>query len=83
MISDKSLGRVLVRVAVSTTLVLAPAAVLAAPAFAAPVVLEHADEGTTPTDRTKVGDSYGDPVHRGGWGHGRGRGWHSGSAGSC
>ncbi|WP_040837056.1 hypothetical protein [Nocardia brevicatena] len=79
MFSDKSLGRVLVRVAVSATLVLTPAAVLAAPAFAAPVVLEHTDEATTPTDRAE--NSNGDPIHRGGRGHGHGHG-HSGSAGS-
>ncbi|MEU7769637.1 hypothetical protein AB0B25_31920 [Nocardia sp. NPDC049190] len=81
MISDKSLGRVLVRGAVSATLVLTPAAVLATPALAAPVVLEPADENVTPTDQSKTADNFGDFIHRGG--RGWGRGWGSGSAGSC
>ncbi|MET8798478.1 hypothetical protein ABZV91_18855 [Nocardia sp. NPDC004568] len=80
MISDKRLGRVLVRVAVSASLVLAPAAVLAAPAIATPLVLQPADETDTSTDQTQI--KQGDQIHRGGRGHGRGHG-HSGSAGSC
>ena len=80
MNSQKSLGRALVHVAVSAALVLAPAAVLAAPAFAAPLVLQPAEESPTSTDQTQI--NQGDPIHRGGRGHGRGHG-HSGSAGSC
>lgn len=80
MISDKRLGRALVRVAVSATLVLAPAAVLAAPAFAAPLVLQPADEAPSLTDQTEI--NQGDLIHRGGRGHRHGHG-SSGSAGSC
>ena len=80
MISHRSLGRTLVRVAVSATLVLAPAAVLAAPAIAAPLVLQPAEETPTSTDQTQI--NQGDPIHRGGRGHRHGHG-HSGSAGSC
>lgn len=73
--------RVLIRGAVSAALALTPTTVLVAPALAAPVVLEPADQIETSTDQTETVDSYGDPIHRGGRGNGWGRGWRSGSAG--